>query len=122
MFFTLKAIEIHQNSRLNAPPFILLCSFFNELDLDSYITIGGRYWDDYIYCEMPYENIERELNSPDLNNSIKAHIWLTLSDGTIIDCTAETDNVENAKSGYHRPYLIGADFLLKTGVCEIFYE
>jgi len=66
---------------------------------------------------MSYENTERELNSPDLNNSIKAHIWLTLSDGTIIDCTAEADNVENAKSGYHHPYLIGADFLLETVGC-----
>ncbi|BAJ01164.1 hypothetical protein [Shewanella violacea] len=111
----------------------------SELNLDSYITIGDRYWDDYVYCEMSYENIKCELNSPDFNNPIKAHVWLTLSDGTILDCTAEAhadllykrgehpiekclmlveaSNIENAKSGYHRPYLIGADFLQKAGVC-----
>lgn len=125
----------------NCTPVHLEMQYFlkSELNLDSFITIGDRYWDDYVYCEMSYENIERELSSPDLSKPIKAHVWLTLSDGTILDCTAEAHadllykrgehpieqclmlveigNVENAKSGYHRPYLIGADFLQKTGVC-----
>lgn len=113
----------------------------SELNLDSYITIGDRYWDDYVYCEMSYENIERELKNPDFNEPVKAHVWLTLSDGTILDCTAEAHadllykraerpiekclmlveigNIEDDKSGYHRPYLVGVDFLQKIGVCEI---
>jgi hypothetical protein len=115
-----------------------------EFNIDSFITIGDRYWDDYIYCEMSYEKIELELKKPDLNEPIKAHVWLTLSDGTIIDFTAEahadllfqrgenptencimivdSDNEEDDKSGYHRPYLLGADFLEKVGVCKVLPE
>jgi hypothetical protein len=115
-----------------------------EFNIDSFITIGDRYWDDYVYCEMSYEKIERELKSPDFNKPIKAHVWLTLSDGTIIDFTAEAhadllfqrgenpiencimivdiDNEENDKSGYHRPYLLGVDFLQRVGVCKMSSE
>ena len=36
----------------------------SDLNIDSYITIGDRYWDDYIYCEMSDESINKELESP----------------------------------------------------------
>lgn len=28
-----------------------------NLNIDSFITIGDRYWDDYVYCEMSYDGI-----------------------------------------------------------------
>jgi hypothetical protein len=105
-----------------------------ELKLNSYITIGDRYWNDKdIYCEMSYAEILKELKEPS-TTPINAHVWLTLSDGSILDCTAEAhiDVLENRgvhpvdncisffrpgaelKSGYHRPYIVGKEFLLKT--------
>jgi len=142
---TLYANDYRSSSDLasNCTPVHLMLQYClkEELGLDSYITIGDRYWDDYIYCEMSYENIESELKNPNINNPIKAHVWLTLSDGTILDCTAEAhadqlfnrgehpvekclmiverNAKEDAKSGYHRPYLVGVSFLERTGVCQI---
>ncbi|MBE2167741.1 MULTISPECIES: hypothetical protein [unclassified Cobetia] len=114
----------------------------DDMGIDSYITIGDRYWDDYIYCEMSRTAIEQELTSPEVDQPIKAHVWLTLSDGAIIDCTAEAhadiifgrdvhpshqcimlitpDQEEDAKVGYHRPYLVGEDFINKTGMVRVF--
>ncbi|WP_404983768.1 hypothetical protein [Cobetia marina] len=114
----------------------------DDMGIDSYITIGDRYWDDYIYCEMGRAAIEQELTSPEVDQPIKAHVWLTLSDGTVIDCTAEAhadiifgrdvhpshqcimlitpDQEEDAKVGYHRPYLVGEDFIIKTGMVRVF--
>ncbi|UOB73658.1 hypothetical protein [Pseudoalteromonas sp. APM04] len=121
----------------------LMLQYFlkKDLNIDSYITIGDRYWHDYIYCEMSDASIKSELNSPGLNEPIKAHVWLTLTDGTILDCTGEAhadlifnrgnfplhecihlfapNEKEDSIEGYYRPYLIGIDFLEKTGVCKI---
>ncbi|WP_037428110.1 hypothetical protein [Shewanella colwelliana] len=110
------------------------------LDVDSYITVGDRYWDDYVYCEMSYESIKDELANPG-RGDLKAHVWLTLSDGTLLDCTAEAHadlifgrpeypieqcimlikptEVNDAKKGFHRPYLVGIDFLEKSGACRV---
>ncbi|HCM0819744.1 TPA: hypothetical protein N2785_004471 [Vibrio parahaemolyticus] len=107
------------------------------LNLDSSITIGDRVYDDYIYCEMSEKSIQKELAFPQLDKSIKVHVWLTLSDGTILDCTGESHadlifgrgehpieqsilishhgNLEKLSSGYFRPWLVGSDFLKKTG-------
>ncbi|MFQ3179604.1 MAG: hypothetical protein ACI9H9_002774 [Pseudoalteromonas tetraodonis] len=121
----------------------LMLQYFlkTNLNINSYITIGDRYWHDYIYCEMSYESIEKELNNPQINEPIRAHVWLTLTDGTILDCTGEAhadlvfnrgnfplhecihlfapNEKEDPIEGYYRPYLIGTDFLEKTGVCKI---
>tara|TARA_R100001377_G_C3191713_1_gene110878 strand:+ start:407 stop:982 length:576 start_codon:yes stop_codon:yes gene_type:complete len=113
----------------------------NDMNVDSFITVGDRYWDDYVYCKMSKDSIETELKNPDISGDIKAHVWLTLTDGTILDCTAEAhadllfkrdphpahkcilivdpNQEENAKSGYHRPYLVGTGFLEKTGMYQI---
>ncbi len=107
------------------------------MQVKSFITIGDRFWHDYVYCEMSDEGIINELRSPKINEPSKAHIWLTLVDGTILDCTAEAhaeimfdrgefpshqsimvvppDQQEDDKKGYHRPFLLGTDFLLRTG-------
>ncbi|TMO27371.1 hypothetical protein CWC28_10735 [Pseudoalteromonas sp. S4492] len=115
----------------------------SDLNIDSYITIGDRYWDDYIYCEMSDESINKELESTNIHEPIKAHVWLTLSDGTILDCTAEAHadllfkrgehpahkcimlidpkQPEDAKTGYHRPFILGSAFLKKTGMVQLGY-
>ncbi|MCO4171636.1 hypothetical protein [Aeromonas veronii] len=122
-------------------PVHLMAQYFlkEKLGIESYITVGDRYWNDYIYCEMSYDSIRYELMNPDITKPIKAHVWLTLSDGTIIDCTAEAhadllfergdfpvhqclmivdpERVEDDVAGYHRPYLVGTDFLSKAGMC-----
>lgn len=115
----------------------------SDLSIDSYITIGDRYWDDYIYCEMTDESIKKELESPNIYEPVKAHVWLTLPDGTILDCTAEAhadllfkrgehpthncimlvdpNQQEDAKAGYHRPFLLGSGFLEQTGMVQFGY-
>ena len=115
----------------------------SDMNIDSFITVGDRYWDDYVYCEMSKDSIESELEKPNIGGDIKAHVWLTLADGTILDCTAEahadllfkrglhpahecimlvdSSQEESAKSGYHRPYLIGTGFLEKTGMYQILH-
>jgi len=115
----------------------------SDLNIDSCITIGDRYWDDYIYCEMTDETIENELDNPNIHEPVKAHVWLTLPDGTILDCTAEAhadllfkrgvhpahncimlvdpNQPEDAKGGYHRPFLMGSSFLEKTGMVQLGY-
>lgn len=60
-----------------------------ELGIENLITIGDRFLDDYVYYEMAKEFVQNELNSTNIFEPIKAHVWLTLSDGTILDCTAE---------------------------------
>ncbi|HHQ4541222.1 TPA: hypothetical protein ACSP10_001980 [Aeromonas veronii] len=125
-----------------APVHLMLMSHLkSDMNIESFITIGDRYWDDYVYCEMSKDSIERELEKPSIDGDIKAHVWLTLTDGTILDCTAEAHadllfkrglhpahkcimlvdptQEKSAKSGYHRPYLIGTDFLEKTGMYRI---
>lgn len=111
-----------------------------RLGVKTYITIGDKYWSDSdIYCEMSYESITRELKKPDVTKPIQAHVWITLTDGTIIDFTGEahidilqergnfpaeecfqvirpSDVIEG---GFHRPFLIGADFLFKTGAIRL---
>lgn len=121
------------------PVHLMLKSVLKEnLGINSVITIGDRFWDDYIYCEMSYKSINEELSNVKQDQPIKAHVWLTLPDGTILDCTGEAHadllfergehpleqclmyvdhlSVEDPKTGYHRPYLVGEDFLLKAGV------
>jgi hypothetical protein len=115
----------------------------SDLNIDSCITIGDLYWDDYIYCEMTDESIKKEIEKPNVQEPVKAHVWLTLPDGTILDCTAqahldllqdrgvhpahecimlvEPNESEDAKSGYHRPFLLGTEFLAKTGMVRIGY-
>lgn len=123
---------------------IIMLYLKSYLNIESFITVGDRYWNDYIYCEMSKDSIESELKKPNIAGDIKAHVWLTLTDGTILDCTAEAhadllfkrglypshkcimlvdpNQYESAKSGYHRPYLIGTDFLEKIGMYRIVHS
>lgn len=134
----------HLASRCTPVHLMLQQLLKNILDVDSVITIGDRYWDDYIYCSMSEDSISKELDNPNILEPVKAHVWLTLSDGTILDCTAEAhadmlfkrgehpahecimfvevNEPENPKTGYHRPFLVGPDFLIKTGVVQLGYS
>jgi len=110
-----------------------------HLSVESYITIGDKYWDDYVYCKMSYETILQELQDPDVEASLKAHVWLTLRDGSVLDCTGEAhmDLLFNrgdhhthqciayipsdkpVSDGYYRPYLVGSEFLKRVGAFAI---
>ena len=107
----------------------------DHLNIKSHITIGDKYWSDYIYCETSYDYITNEYSEPNEHSPLQAHVWLTLSDGTILDCTGEAHAdmlmgrgehpthqclsyikpTENIADGYHRPYIVGSEFLYKTG-------
>jgi len=39
-------------------------ALYHFLKMKSYITIGDKYWSDFIYCEMTHASIEKELSSP----------------------------------------------------------
>jgi len=106
-----------------------------ENNVESFFTIGDRVWDDYIYCEMSYDQIGSELSNPTPNNPLKAHVWLTLSDGSILDFTSQPHMdllqgdreypIEQSiilkrlddswEKGNFRPFLVGKQFLYKTG-------
>jgi len=90
---------------------------------------------------MSYQYILNELKAPDIRKPIKAHVWLTLSDGTIIDFTSEAHldilykrgnypvekcfqvirPNDDTQEGVHRPFLIGDDFLFKSGAVQLNY-
>ncbi|MBC9071974.1 hypothetical protein IAI53_08365 [Thauera sp. CAU 1555] len=114
----------------------LQSAIYHYLKMKTYITIGDIFWSDYVYCEMSHEAIEKELNNPMLGEPIKSHVWLTLQDGSILDCTGEAhlDLIfgreehpleqcltfippdKNIEDGYRRPFLVGPEFLVKAGV------
>lgn len=104
-------------------------------DIETHITIGSMKVQGWDYCSMTYNYILQELASPNFHQEIRAHVWLTLPDGSIIDWTGqawhdiqigEVHSVENCllyfspnefrDDLYHKPYLVGEDFLLKTGI------
>jgi hypothetical protein len=111
-------------------------AIYHFLNMKTYITIGDIFWSDYVYCEMSHASIEKELNSPVLGEPIKAHVWLTLPDGSVLDCTGEAhlDLIfgrdehpleecltfippdKNIEDGYRRPFLVGPEFLVRAGV------
>ena len=106
-----------------------------EFSVESHITIGDRFWHDYVYCEMSYDLIAKELETGGGVEPLKAHVWLTLQDGSILDltCEAHLDVLMNRgdhpthecigyipaskkiTDGYYRPYLVGDEFLKRTG-------
>lgn len=110
-----------------------------HVSIESYVTIGDKYFHDYVYCEMSYESILKELQNPNIEASLKAHVWLTLRDGSVLDCTGEAhmDLLFNrgdhpthqciayipsdkpVSNGYYRPYLVGSEFLKRTGAFAI---
>ncbi len=110
---------------------------FSEFGIRSFITIGDCVFanQNYVYNEMNYELIDSELRSPNVDKTLTAHVWLTLEDGTVLDFTmmphidmqygdadyhlASREPIVvppsiYSDSNYHRPYLVGLDFLVKT--------
>ncbi|AKO51386.1 hypothetical protein ABA45_02275 [Marinobacter psychrophilus] len=122
------------------PIHMQLQAFLREhLSVRSSITIGDKFWKDYVYCHMSYQDILEELQHPMADAALKAHVWLTLGDGSVLDCTGEAhmDLLFNRSEhpthecfafvrpsqtipdGYYRPYLVGSDFLERTGAFAI---
>jgi hypothetical protein len=136
----LGALGMRQSSDLAmncvAVHFDLQRAIYQYLKMKTYITIGDIFWSDYIYCEMSHESIEKEMTNPVLGEPIKSHVWLTLPDGSILDCTGEAhlDLIfgraehpleeclsfippdKNIEDGYRRPFLVGPEFLVRAGV------
>jgi hypothetical protein len=120
----------------------LQSAIYDFLKLKTYITIGDIFWSDYVYCEMSYDSIEKELNNPNFGKPLDAHIWLTLPDGSILDCTGEAhldlimgrgehsleecitfiQTDKHVEDGYRRPFLVGTKFLVKVGALINPYE
>lgn len=104
------------------------------LSIDSAITLGDIHWPehDYLYCRTSYEDLISELNNPDHTADIQIHAWLTLSDGSILDCTSQAHAdllfergerpihecfsfIPLSENNGYTPYLVGNDFLYKIG-------
>lgn len=102
--------------------------------LKCFITIGSMHGKDWDYCTMSYEYIRKELDEPNLQSELKAHIWLTLPDGSIVDWTGQAWRDQQVKEShelsqcllyfsasdfsadhYYKPYLVGEEFLIRTG-------
>lgn len=109
--------------------------FRQLLNIESYITIGSMKFDNHNYCSMSYKEIEEELASPNIDQRISAHVWLTFEDGSILDWTGLAWHYTNSgviceieeciafvpANGYsefhnYKPYLVGEDFLKRVGV------
>ncbi|SIO96107.1 hypothetical protein [Vibrio spartinae] len=111
------------------------------LGVNSIVTIGERRWYNDVYCEMSYEYIEKEINSPQSDKTLDAHIWLTLPDGTILDLTSEAhQDIQSGRGNYQTheciiftkpdeelslddgkfiPFLVGHDFLFRTDCFDL---
>ncbi|MCT6698366.1 hypothetical protein [Rheinheimera sp. 4Y26] len=110
-------------------------NLFKEMfGIDSYLTIGSMHGDGFDYCAISYEEIKSEIKKPNLAQELRAHIWLTLSDGSIFDWTGLAWYLENCgitapleecamhiplnttmKELRYKPFLIGKDYLVVTG-------
>ena len=117
------------------PVHMQLQAFLREhLSVGSSITIGDKFGEDYVYCHMSYQTILEELQKTEMDSAVKAHVWLTLRDGSVLDCIGEAhmDLLFNRgehpthecfafvrpnqiiPDGYYRPYLVGSEFLKRT--------
>lgn len=102
--------------------------------LECFITIGSMHGKGWDYCEMSYAYIRKELDEPNLQGELNAHIWLTLPDGSIVDWTGQAWYDQKAGEShdlsqclvyfsptyffaehYYKPYLVGEEFLIRTG-------
>lgn len=116
----------------------LLKQFF---ELECHITIGSMHGKGWDYCAMSYSYIREELTSPSQNEELKAHIWLTLPDGSIIDWTGQAWCDMQVKENhvleeclvylqphefnpehYYKPYLVGEEFLVRTRTIDPIFK
>ena len=139
----LYSIELNNSSDLASKcipvHMALQALLWKALSVESYITIGDRVWSDYTYCEMSYEYILQEIEKPNISDPLKAHVWLTLCDGSVLDCTGEAHMDlllqrgdypthkclvyfppdKNVSDGFYRPFLVGRAFLTLIGAYDV---
>jgi hypothetical protein len=124
-----------------APIHFHLWLFLRSCGLPSIITIGDIAWNGAREFGTAYGKLKREWRGTHMGSdkTFDAHVWLTLPNGeTVIDVTAlpylmrEVPTNFSWKdsiyiSGYvhwkepleHIPFLVGVNFLLKSGAVEI---
>lgn len=127
----------HQCIPLN----IFLRNYLRErLSIESFITVGSVILNgEWVYGVASYEAITKELLKPDKENPLSIHTWLTLNDGSVLDCTLEGYLDVKLGRGEHRidecmgffssgvtpsgdtyiPFLVGEDFLRKVGAFTV---
>lgn len=89
----------------------------------------------FVYMGLDYDTLQAELNSPQPDKGLRAHVWLTLEDGSIVDwvgpawydhflgrnypvdeCMDVLSQGIFGDSPYrYKPYLVGDECLKKVG-------
>ncbi len=111
-----------------------LFGFMERSGIQAHMTVGSMHGNGWSYCRTSIDQLKAELEHPDSFREIEIHTWLTLNDGSIIDCTGqawydmqigEVHPVEKClvyipqgnqdPSHYYTPYIVGYDFLYRTG-------
>ncbi|UTA48147.1 hypothetical protein L1F30_01070 [Simiduia sp. 21SJ11W-1] len=107
------------------------------LGIKCYLTIGYTKAYGATINKSSLSELKSELKSPNIDNPLQMHVWVTLSDGTIIDWTTEAflthreGEIKDIKScmlhidpekikeiSYH-PILVGDDYLSKVGAFRV---
>lgn len=142
-FLYSQGLDCSENLASNCIPVNMMLTKLlkSEIAVSSVVTVGDKFWSDYVYCRMSYRQIENELNCPDVDSPLKAHAWLTLSDGSVVDftgeahmdvlqgrgnfpaekCVAVVRPKDNPKDGYYRPFLVGGEFFERVGAFQLAY-
>ncbi|MFA7431720.1 MAG: hypothetical protein WCZ23_16295 [Rhodospirillaceae bacterium] len=124
-----------------APIHFNLWHFLRYNNLPSIITIGDIAWKGKRQFQTSYSDLKREWRGAHTgsNSKFNAHVWLTLPSGDrVIDLSALpylmgeapqdfnwknsifiSNYVHSTEPLEHIPYLVGVNFLLKSGVVEV---
>lgn len=115
-----------------------LSKFLNFNNHPCEVTVGQFYWNKKAFSDYySLDQLLDELHSPSVGDFLKAHCWLTLPDGSVLDLTILSDlskinnkpynrleeNVihipprEHDPDHYYVPYLVGRDTLARMKAC-----
>ncbi|WP_313437076.1 hypothetical protein [Stenotrophomonas sp.] len=102
--------------------------------VESHLTIGSMHGQGWDYCSTSVDELLAEMADPDPEREIRAHTWLTLNDGSVLDWTGlaswHTQENENhpaasclvyfkqgvqSETHYYHPLLVGREYLIRTG-------
>gem|GEM_PF-1889453 len=102
--------------------------------VESHLTIGSMHGQGWDYCSTSLDELLAEMTDPDPEREIRAHTWLTLNDGSVLDWTGQAwyDIQANAnhpaesclvyfqqgvqdEMHYYHPVLVGREYLIRTG-------
>ncbi|MDI9271840.1 hypothetical protein [Stenotrophomonas sp. PFBMAA-4] len=102
--------------------------------VESHMTIGSMHGQGWDYFPTSVDALLAEMADPHPEREIRAHTWLTLNDGSVLDWTGQawydTQVNENHPAGsclvyfqqgvqnethYYHPVLVGREYLIRTG-------